>query len=134
MHNQAAYSVCSPPPCGEGLGVGVVVVARVSFANSDPHPARLRYALRRATLPTRGRVGQSSLLELIPTSPEYAIAMISSQRRVGVVDAVRGFNHGALEARGLHREILGEEARDRSAPGGIGGVAGKPHRCKRFLG
>jgi hypothetical protein len=31
-------------------------------------------------------------------------------------------------------EVLGEEARDRGAPGGIGAIAGKPHRRKRFLG
>src|SRR5262245_66621110 len=40
----APHSVCSPPPCGEGLGVGVVVAARDASANSDPHPARLRSA------------------------------------------------------------------------------------------
>src|SRR5215831_9744487 len=43
-HASATQSVDSPPPCGEGLGVGVVVVARVAFNNFDPHPARLRYA------------------------------------------------------------------------------------------
>src|SRR5262249_43851232 len=58
---------------------------------------------------------------------------MSSQRRVGVGNAVGGFNHGALEARGLHRQILREEARDRGAPGGIGAIPGQP-RCKRFLG
>src|SRR5215472_7413507 len=59
---------------------------------------------------------------------------ISSQRRVGAGDAVCGFNHGALEARGLHRQILREEARDGGAPGGIGAVAGNPHGCERLLG
>src|SRR5262249_33189062 len=43
-HGSAAQSVGSPPPCGEGLGVGVAVVARVAFHNFDPHPARLRCA------------------------------------------------------------------------------------------
>jgi hypothetical protein len=41
---QAANSVGSPPPCGEGLGVGVHVGARASHHNNDPHPARLRSA------------------------------------------------------------------------------------------
>src|SRR6516164_1874559 len=43
-HVSAANSVRSPPPCGEGLGVGVAVVARVAFSNFDPHPARIRCA------------------------------------------------------------------------------------------
>jgi hypothetical protein len=34
----AANSVCSLPPCGGGLGRGVVVVARDVSANSHPHP------------------------------------------------------------------------------------------------
>src|SRR5215831_4455596 len=34
--NDAAYSVRSPPPCGEGLGVGVVVWGNVS-ASPPPH-------------------------------------------------------------------------------------------------
>ncbi len=38
MRDQPAHAVCSPPPCGEGFGVGVVVVARLASANSDPHP------------------------------------------------------------------------------------------------
>src|SRR5215831_10969668 len=37
-HGSAAQSVGSPPPCGEGLGVGVAVVARVAFHNFDPPP------------------------------------------------------------------------------------------------
>src|SRR5262249_60417805 len=41
-------------PCGEGLGVGVEVGGHISCNNNDPHPAFA--ALRRATLPIRGRV------------------------------------------------------------------------------
>src|SRR5262249_49754973 len=54
MQKQAAPSVYSPPPCGEGLGVGVLqrITAR-------PPPRRFA-----PTLPTRGRVGPSSLLTL----------------------------------------------------------------------
>ncbi len=40
----ATDSVCSPPPCGEGLGVGVVVGGHTARNNRDPHPARLRFA------------------------------------------------------------------------------------------
>ncbi len=29
-----AYSVCSPPPCGEGLGVGVVGIARTTSSST----------------------------------------------------------------------------------------------------
>src|SRR5262245_13085183 len=51
-----ANSVRSPPPCGEGLGVGVLqrITAR-------PPPRRFA-----PTLPTRGRVGPSTRLALIP--------------------------------------------------------------------
>src|SRR5258708_18698337 len=44
-------AICPPPPCGEGLGVGVVVVARGACPTTTP--ARLASL---ATLPTRGRV------------------------------------------------------------------------------
>src|SRR5262249_3892858 len=46
MHSYAAHSVCSPPPCGEGLGVGVRL--RIT---ARPPPRRFA-----PTLPTRGRV------------------------------------------------------------------------------
>src|SRR5215472_13867241 len=46
-----AHSVGSPPPCGEGLGVGVVAVARGTCLTTTP--TRLASL---ATLPTRGRV------------------------------------------------------------------------------
>ncbi len=51
--DRAAHSVGSPPPCGEGLGVGVLLADATQANNCDPHPA----SLRSATLPTRGRVG-----------------------------------------------------------------------------
>jgi hypothetical protein len=38
MHKSAADSVGSPPPCGEGLGVGVDVGAHASRHNYDPLP------------------------------------------------------------------------------------------------
>src|SRR5215471_10475609 len=46
MHTGATHSVCSLPPCGGGVGRGVVVVARDASTNVDPHPQ---------PLPTRGR-------------------------------------------------------------------------------
>src|SRR5215471_18582700 len=49
-------------PCGEGLGVGVVVMARVACLTTTPTPPACA-TLRRATLPTRGRVRWSSSLE-----------------------------------------------------------------------
>src|SRR5262249_36855767 len=55
-HVSAAYSGCSPPPCGEGLGVGVH--RRIT---AGPPPRRFA-----PTLPTRGRVRPSSSLALIP--------------------------------------------------------------------
>src|SRR5215510_2106749 len=60
----APHSVCSPPPCGEGMGVGVLqrITAR-------PPPRRFA-----PTLPTRGRVGPSSPLALDYTLPEYTLA------------------------------------------------------------
>ena len=40
----AAYSVRSPPPCGEGLGVGVMRLAlrRLPYAPPPPHPSPTR--------------------------------------------------------------------------------------------
>jgi hypothetical protein len=49
MTTVAVNSVGSPPPCGEGLGVGVAVGARVAFHNYDPLPDRVR----RANVPAR---------------------------------------------------------------------------------
>src|SRR5436853_435795 len=43
---QATYSVCSLPPCGGGLGRGVVLWAMLVRVSHDPHPQ---------PLPTRGR-------------------------------------------------------------------------------
>jgi hypothetical protein len=36
---RAAKPVCSPPPCGEGLGVGVTVGGRVPSYNNHPLPS-----------------------------------------------------------------------------------------------
>ena len=94
MQNGAARSVCSPPPCGEGLGVGVDVAGRASRNNYDPHPARLRFASAqsrcsasaflaprtaaegRLCLPTRGRVSWGSSHRASRPSPLLALVQI----------------------------------------------------------
>src|SRR6266436_7980595 len=58
----------------------------------------------------------------------------SGERRVGVVDAVRRFDDGALEALGPHGEVLGKEARDRNTSGRVGAIAAEPHRRECLLG
>src|SRR5262249_57859600 len=64
---RAAHSVRSPPPCGEGLGVGVRqrIAARPPPRRSAAKLAQAAQAcLRAPTLPTRGRVGPSLPLAL----------------------------------------------------------------------
>src|SRR5262249_1321034 len=75
MRNYAANSVYSPPPCGEGLGVGSVLVHAFRATTPTPTPPAFA-ALRRATLPTRGRVRPSSPLVLI------ALHQTCSNRRI----------------------------------------------------
>src|SRR5947209_8620491 len=61
---QAANSACSLPPCGGGLGRGVVVVAP-DVSTHHPHPQ---------PLPTRGRgAPPSSRRRCASTSPERAL-------------------------------------------------------------
>jgi hypothetical protein len=38
MYDRAASSAYSPPPCGEGLGVGVVMNRNVIALSHDPPP------------------------------------------------------------------------------------------------
>ena len=64
-HNRAAHSVRSPPPCGEGLGVGPF---GASESDNKPHPACLAIA-RQATLPTRGRVKEVGVLQRVVAKP-----------------------------------------------------------------
>src|SRR5262249_652573 len=71
----APRSVCSPPPCGEGLGVGVGVAGPGRVHQLRPPPRRFA-----PTLPTRGRVGGRCsrcvlllalmLLALVPLEPD----------------------------------------------------------------
>src|SRR5262249_36754341 len=119
----------------ESFGCGLSgFAAKAMFA-----PSRAARSANANPMP-RGAPGVNKLralggisLNLCQVAPS-AERRISSQRRVGAGDAVCGFNHGALEACGLHRQILREEARDGGAPGGIGAVAGNPHGCERLLG
>ena len=43
------HSVCSPPPCGEGLGVGVVVILLGMFSSIQPRFDTRRLSLRCAS-------------------------------------------------------------------------------------
>src|SRR5258707_6087954 len=69
IDGHATISVCSPPPCGEGLGVGVLqqITAR---------PPPRRFAL---TLPTRGRVGSEFTARAESISTEYVLAPAAAQ-------------------------------------------------------
>src|SRR5215831_15258730 len=77
MQNHVAHSVCSPPPCGEGLGVGVRqwITARPPPRRSAAKLAQAAQAcLRAPTLPTRGRVKTEFAARAESTSPECALS------------------------------------------------------------
>jgi protein ImuA len=84
MNNGAARTACSPPPCGEGLGVGVGRFCKNvdAFASPhDPHP----------TLPTRGREQQARL----PRTPPLVFVMPAH--------GLRPYrSHGRLHGHGLN--------------------------------
>src|SRR5215207_4434001 len=77
----AAHSVCSPPPCGEGLGVGVVVISlgssraqrrcsrRCEGAIATCAAARFDYASSDLLLVAGGHVVVSLLRPPPPTPP-----------------------------------------------------------------
>src|SRR6266567_1375971 len=78
MQGRPANSVRSPPPCGEGLGVGVYVGARVSYKNNDPPPQ---------PSPTRGREQTECVASVCaPISPRFArsrdLVNSAAQRRL----------------------------------------------------
>src|SRR5262249_4616337 len=65
LEPRAAHSVCSPPPCGEGWGGGLAVVARGACLTPTPTPpASLRFGGRPS--PQGGGARPTSLLLLIP--------------------------------------------------------------------
>ncbi len=82
VHDHAAHSVCSPPPCGEGLGVGVASVRRRLRITERPPPRRFAIADASAfwrqerrpkaasALPTRGRVETEFVASADSISPE----------------------------------------------------------------
>src|SRR5262245_23910525 len=116
------------------LGCGLSVFAAITMLA----PSRAaRNAIARPMprdAPVMNRV--RSLSVMIPQSFRSASAKdeFSRERRVGVVDAVRRFDDGALEALGPYGQVLGEEARDRDTPRRIDAIAAKAHRRKRLLG
>jgi hypothetical protein len=59
INNGAARAACSPPPCGEGLGVGVGRLCKNVDAIASPHDPH-------PTLPTRGREQQVRLPRVPP--------------------------------------------------------------------
>ena len=60
---------------------------------------------------------------------------LARQRRIGPDDAVGALDHAALEPARLHRDVLGEEPRQRDAGSRIGrGIGGEPARRQRLLG
>ena len=59
INNGAARAACSPPPCGEGLGVGVGRFCKNVDAIASPHDPH-------PTLPTRGREQQVRLPRVPP--------------------------------------------------------------------
>jgi hypothetical protein len=80
IKNGAARTACSPPPCGEGLGVGVGRFSKNfdAFASPhDPHP----------TLPTRGREQRAASSRAHPLSlffiaPAYSLRPYRSHGRL----------------------------------------------------
>src|SRR5262245_62566237 len=92
-----AHSVGSPPSCGEGLGVGVVVLARGACLTTTP--TRLASL---ATLPTRGRVGPNSLL----AAHEHALAQGAL---LGGCELARGVARQALDQRVGRHDIAESE-------------------------
>src|SRR5262249_61699409 len=85
--NPAARSVCPPPPCGEGLGVGVRqrITARPPPRRSAAKLAQAAQAwLRAPTLPTRGRAKIEFAARAESASPECALA------RLGRNDGLKG--------------------------------------------
>src|SRR5262249_996211 len=71
-----ADSVRSPPPCGEGLGVGVRVGGRVSCNNDDPPPTRGEGAHRVWSVAGRGPTSPSGKRSRSDT-PGRGVARIS---------------------------------------------------------
>src|SRR5262249_50977090 len=86
--NEAAYSVHSPPPCGEGLGVGVVVWGNVSASPHHPLPN---------PPPQGGREQTEFAARADSISHEYARLRCVSCFTLGRADALYGWRrHRAI--------------------------------------
>src|SRR5262249_54359305 len=70
---------CSPPPCGEGLGVGVVVMRPRSCVTARPHPARFA---RHPPHKGEGRTEFAARANSI--SPEYALMRQATRHAAAV--------------------------------------------------
>src|SRR5260221_8304869 len=82
VHERATISVCSPPPCGEGLGVGVH-----QWKIARPPPRRFA-----PTLPTRGRGNTELAARIDSSSPELALpsrGQFSRRRSIGIRASLR---------------------------------------------
>jgi hypothetical protein len=85
----AAVSVCSLPPCGGGLGRGVVVVARDVSANCYPHPQPLPSRLRACPLPANIKLTNPGEPGLVGGGERTEIAALSRNQIVHRRVAVR---------------------------------------------
>src|SRR5262249_19323803 len=99
--NSAVRSVCSPPPCGKGLGWGSL--SEAMLARNRTTPTRLASL---ATLPTRGRVKTefaaradsaptASALEKRNPHSSVLLALLFDLRDAYVADLVRPVHVGA---------------------------------------
>src|SRR6516165_2062686 len=92
--DRAANSVCSLPPCGGGVGRGVVVVPRGASSNTDPHPNPSpqgggAHRVRGTVLHHAQRSARQSLLSpcchLRRCSPNHEIRMAASRNGIMAV-------------------------------------------------
>ena len=79
--NSAANSVCSPPPCGEGLGVGVAVVGRSLRNNHDPPPQPSPTRGEGADRVRRSHVPFNEIRSTMRTTPAAAYLYATNQER-----------------------------------------------------
>src|SRR4051794_20447043 len=67
IHYRATNSVCSPPPCGEGLGVGVLEFGTVLHPHHPPpQPSPTSARLRASSTRYGGREQTSRVAPLCP--------------------------------------------------------------------
>src|SRR4051812_19318784 len=91
---RAACSVCSPPPCGEGLAVGVLHWGTLAATNSYPHP---RPGIRRVDPPHKGEGKEESAASHL--EPHHLLPLLAQS-----LDAERDDVAGLEECRRFHAE------------------------------